>query len=109
MDPQRGAAPRRIVDASMSYPFIYALADDSPSDEVADQEEAQELIDAGVIDDETMVWTEGMDSWLAWLACKGTFGFAGQDADGDGVADGYEEEEYTSFYTELMYHPLPPS
>ena len=72
------------------YPFVYATDEEgTPSDDVNDAEEATELIDCGLLTDETMIWSDDhpMEGWTEWLRCKGGFGFEGEDADGDGVVD----------------------
>jgi hypothetical protein len=82
----------------MGYPFVYALEDgETPSDEVADHEAAEDLVEEGTLTDETMCWNEDMDGWTEWAKCKGQFGFAQERADDD-------EEEYDyEFYTVLQY------
>ena len=81
----------------MGYPFVYALEDgETPSDEVADQESAEDLIEEGTLTDETMCWNEDMDAWTEWARCKGEFGFVQEAGD--------EEEEYDyEYYTVLQY------
>ena len=68
-------------------PFVYALEDETPSDEVDSHEAAEELVEQGTLTDETMCWNDGMDNWTEWAKCKGQFGFV-QEAAAD------EEEEY---------------
>ena len=89
------------------YPFVYATDEEgTPSEEVNDKDEATELLECGILSDETMIWSDDhpMDGWTEWLRCKGGFGFEGEDADGDGIVDADEqEEEGADFYTELQY------
>ena len=78
-------------------PFVYALEDETPSDEVDSHEAAEELVEQGTLTDETMCWNDGMDGWTEWAKCKGQFGFVQEAA-----ADDEEEYDY-EYYTVLQY------
>jgi hypothetical protein len=83
-----------------NYPFIYAQEDDSPSEEVMDLEEAQELVAAGVLGGDTMCWNDGLGDWTEWSECMGQFGFDAEEPEDE---EGEEDGEDWTFYTELIY------
>ncbi len=81
----------------MGYPFVYALENGQPSDEVEDKEAAEDLIEEGTLTDDTQCWNEDMDGWTDWSECKALFGF-------EASSPRAEEEEYDyEYYTVLQY------
>lgn len=56
-----------------------------------DIEGALELIVEGKINDETMVWTEGMEGWTLLSQCKERFGLGESDTESEGDEIDYEE------------------
>ena len=61
----------------------YQVTDDDVSDEV-DVSRVAELVAEGQITDETLVWTEGMETWTEFGECRHLFaGLAEADADAE--------------------------
>lgn len=56
-------------DAGAFTSLFYQITEDEQSDE-CDMHEVMRLINDGVITDETMVWAEGLDGWVAFEEAK---------------------------------------
>ena len=76
---------------TMGYPFVYALENGEPSEEVLDKEAAEDLVEEGALTDSTQCWNEDMEGWTDWSECKVMFGF-------EASSPRAQEEEYDYEY-----------
>ena len=90
-------SPGGSACGTMGYPFVYALENGEPSEEVLDKEAAEDLVEEGALTDSTQCWNEDMEGWTDWSECKVMFGF-------EASSPRAQEEEYDyEYYTVLQY------
>ena len=58
----------------MATSLYYQVTEEEQSDEIP-LEDVADLVEAGVIEADTLVWGEGLDGWAPWSLSKHLFGF----------------------------------